>query len=69
MKNHLAIRYSPITLCGISSKLPANVYWADAVKAIKSNPDYKVIKFCANCNKIFKSKRIKQLTAEECKQA
>ncbi len=68
-KNHLAIRYEYITLCGINHTKHPRIFWADAVKIIKSNPDYKGIKICKNCEKISKIRKIKQLTAEECRKA
>lgn len=72
-KNHIATRYKDITFCGLDyEKLnPFNVslWWADAIKTIKSDPDYRGIKFCGNCMKIWKKKRIKQLNPQECKEA
>lgn len=68
--NHLAIRWNSqsLTLCGLRMD-DLNVYWADAVSAIKKNSEYKGIKFCEQCLMIKKKRKIKQLTAEECKKA
>ncbi len=70
--NHLSIRkfydYPSVTLCGLKGK-ELGVYWADAVKSIKSKPEYNRIKFCSNRLRIMKARKIKQLTAEECKKA
>ncbi len=67
-KNHLAIRWENITLCG-KNGIYLNVYWADAYKRIKLDPDNRDIKFCQTCLKVKKKRKIKQLTAEECKKA
>lgn len=73
MKNHLAIRHNFVTLCGVNyenKQLPfRRTFWADAVKVIKANPDYKGVNFCSNCLRILKTKRIRQLTAQECKES
>jgi hypothetical protein len=67
-KTHIAERYRVDTLCGKNSnRVICNVFWLDSIKAVKSNPEWKGVKFCGNCMKIFKSKKIKQLTAEQCK--
>lgn len=73
LKNHIADRYQNggYVFCGLNytKKSYLGAWWGDAIKTIKSNPDYKGIKFCKNCYKIWKKKKIRQLTAEECRKA
>ena len=67
--HHIALRYKDFTFCGKFIDSIYHCFWADSIKVVKSNPDYKGAKFCKSCMKISKLKKIKQLTAEECKKA
>ncbi len=66
--NHLAVRNSSFSMCGHNTE-GKNTIWADAFSVVKNNPEYKGIQFCMHCLKVFRTKNIRQLTAEECRKA